>query len=62
MTKSKFPFEHVIKYDTQEIWVTDIGSITAMGLPHLVEKYYPGYRGKIASRENFEKLKNQLVN
>jgi len=33
-----------------------------MGIPAIVEKFYPGYKGKIASRESFEKLKNQLVN
>jgi len=60
--KSKFPFEHIVKYDSKEVWVTDIGCITAMGLPQIVEKYYPGYKGKVASRENFEELKNQLAN
>ena len=60
--KTKFPFEHVIKYDTKEIWITCSSSFTAMALPKLVEKYYPGYTGKIATKEYFEKLKNQLQN
>ena len=59
---SKFPFDHVVKCDTKEIWVTCDSSITAMGLPRLVEKYYPGYSAKIATKEYFEKLKNQLAN
>jgi len=60
--KSKFPLEHVVKYDTKEVWVICNSAITAMGVSAIVEKFYPGYKGKIASRESFEKLKNQLVN
>ena len=60
--KSKFPLDHVVKYDTKEIWVTCSSSITAMGLPKLVEKYYPGYSPKIATKEYFDKLKNQSQN
>ena len=59
--KSKFPFEHVVKYDTKEVWVVCNSSITAMGLPVLVEKYYPGYTAKIASKEYFETLKSKMV-
>ena len=60
--KSKFPFEHVVKYDTQEIWVKCNSSITAMGIPALVKKYYPGYSPKICNEEYLGKLKNQLSN
>jgi len=60
--KQKFPLEHLIKYDTKEVWVICDSATTAMGIPAIVEKFYPGYKGKIASRESFEKLKNQLVN
>jgi len=60
--KQKFPLEHLIKYDTKEVWVICDSAITAMGIPAIVEKFYPGYKGKIASRESFEKLKNQLAN
>lgn len=62
MKKTKFPLEHVVKYDTQEVWVICDSAITAMGIPTMVKQFYPGYTGKIASRENFEKLKNELVN
>jgi hypothetical protein len=60
--KNKFPLEHVLKYDTKEVWVICDSAITAMGVPAIVEKFYPGYKGKIASREYFEKLKNRLDN
>jgi len=37
-------------------------SITAMGIPAIVEKYYPGYKGHCASKEYLETLRNQLAN
>ena len=60
--KNKFPFEHVVKCDTQEVWVKCDSSITAMGIPALVKKYYPGYSAKICNEDYLSKLKNQLVN
>jgi len=60
--KTKFPLEHVVKYDTQEVWVKCDSSITAMGLPTLVNKYYPGYTAKIATEEYLSRLRNQLAN
>jgi hypothetical protein len=60
--KQKFPLEHVVKYDTKEVWIKCNSSTTAMGIPALVKKYYPGYTGHIASEECLEKLKNQLAN
>lgn len=62
MTKSKFPLEHVVKYDTKEVWVRCDSAITAMGIGAMVEKYYPGYKGHIGSKEYIENLKNQLAN
>ncbi len=38
--KTKFPFEHVVKYDTKEVWINCTSSITAMGIPAFVEKYH----------------------
>jgi hypothetical protein len=60
--KSKFPLEHVVKYDTKEVWVVCDSAITAMGIGAMVNAYYPGYEGHICSKEYIEKLKNQLVN
>jgi hypothetical protein len=60
--KQKFPLEHIIKYDTKEVWIKCDSSITAVGIPTLVEKYYPGYTGHIASSNYLEKLRNQLAN
>ena len=60
--KQKFPFDHAVKYDTKEVWIMCNSSITAMGISALVEKYYPGYTGHIATQEYLDQLRNQLVN
>ena len=60
--KSKFPFDHVVKYDTQEVWVKCDSSITAMGIPTLVNRYYPGYKAKIGTDEYLDSLRSQLAN
>ena len=60
--KTKFPFDHVVKCDTKEVWIKCNSSTTAMAIPALVNKFYPGYIGHIASEEYLEELKNQLAN
>jgi hypothetical protein len=60
--KTKFPYEHVLKYDTKEVWVSCDSAITAMSIPTLIKKYYPGYIGRIGSKEYLETLRNQLAN
>jgi hypothetical protein len=60
--KTKFPFDHIVKYSTKEVWVKCDSSITAMALPDLVSKYYPGYNAKIASDEYLTQCRNQLAN
>jgi hypothetical protein len=60
--KQKFPFDHVVKYDTKEVWVSCSSVTTALGIPSLIEKYYPGYKGCIASKEYLKTLRNQLAN
>jgi hypothetical protein len=60
--KTKFPFDHIVKYSTKEVWVKCDSSVTAMGLSALVNKYYPGYAAKIASDEYLAQCRNQLAN
>jgi hypothetical protein len=60
--KQKFPFDHVVKYDTKEVWIICSSVTTTLGIPALVEKYYPGYTGRIATSEYLDQLRNQLVN
>ena len=60
--KYKFPLEHVVNYSTKEVCVICDSAITAMGISAIVKQFYPGYTGKIVSREHLETLKNQLMN
>jgi len=60
--KYKFPLEHVVNYSTKEGCVICDSAITAMGVSAIVKQFYPGYTGKIVSREHLETLKNQLAN
>ena len=59
---NKFPLEHVVKYDTQEVWVKCDSAITAMGLGALRDMFYPGYKVKIGTQEHLDRLRNQLAN
>lgn len=60
--KTKFPFEHVVKYDTKEVWVKCNSVTTTVGLPTLVNRYYPGYEAKIGTVDQLDRLRNQLSN
>lgn len=57
--KTKFPLPHIVKEETKEVWILTDSSITAMGIPALVKQYYPGYIGKVASKDYFARLKNE---
>lgn len=59
--KSNFPYEHVLNYNTQEVWVKCTSFITAMGLKELGEMFYPGYKMKIGTLEYLDQLRNQLM-
>ena len=62
--KTKFPYEHVVDFIQKIVWINwnGNGQIGLYGIPYLVEKYYPSYTAKIASKEYFETLKNKMVN
>jgi hypothetical protein len=60
--KQKFPLPHIVKCDVNEVWIVCNSSITAKGIPALMEKYYPGYAACLCSEDYLEKLKNQLSN
>lgn len=61
--KTKFPYEHVVDCIQKIVWINwnGNGQIGLYGISYLVEKYYPGYTAKIASKEYFETLKNKMV-
>jgi hypothetical protein len=51
---------HLVDEENKTVWIRCSSSITAMGIPAAVNKYYPGYKGSIASEEYFQKLKGTL--
>tara|TARA_R110000868_G_scaffold43748_2_gene146805 strand:- start:2306 stop:2479 length:174 start_codon:yes stop_codon:yes gene_type:complete len=51
---------HLVDEESKTVWVRCSSSVTAMGIPAVVSKYYPGYKGSIASEEYFQKLKETL--
>jgi hypothetical protein len=59
--KTKFPFEHVVKHDTKEVWVKCDSAITAMGIISTIKKFYPGYTPHIASEDYLNEMRNQHV-
>ena len=51
-----FPFPHIVLEDRKEVWIRIDSSITAMGIPALMQQFFPGYKGHIASDDYFKKL------
>ncbi len=56
MRKSELPFPHVVLEEKKEVWIRIDSSVTAMGIPALMQQYFPGYTGHIASDDYFKKL------
>lgn len=63
VVKDNFPYQHCIDEENKIVYIhwNNNGQIGRYGIPHNVNKFYPGYTGKIVSGENFEKLKKELV-
>ena len=54
--KGQPPMRHLIIEEKKEVWF--VGSFAlAMGLKSIMAKYFPGYKGCLASKEHFDKLK-----
>ena len=53
--KDHFPLKHVVLVDKQEVWVVCNSSITAMGVPALMDRFYPGYTACLCSEKYLEK-------
>jgi hypothetical protein len=51
-----------VDHDNKIVYLKCSSAITAMGVPKLVDKYYPGYKGEFVSLEYLETLRNQLAN
>ena len=52
----------VVDHENKMVYIKCSSAITAMGVPQLVEKHYPGYKGEFVSLEYLEKLRDQLAN
>ena len=52
----------VVDHENKLVYLKCSSSITAMGISTLVNKYYPGYKGKLVTLEYLENLKVQLKN
>lgn len=57
MKKTKFPLPHLVNEENQEVWIVCSSAITAMGIPAMTKKFYPGYKPCICSQDYFETLK-----
>jgi hypothetical protein len=53
----KFPLDYVIVEEKKQVWVKCNSSTTAIAIPTLIKKFFPGYTGHIASESYFESLK-----
>jgi hypothetical protein len=52
----------VIDHKNKIVYLKCSSSIAAMGIPSLVKKYYPGYKGELVSLGYLEQLKGQFSN
>ncbi len=58
-SQARFPFEYILNEDTKEVLVRSSGMsfFTAMGLPSLVHRHFPGYKSRLCSKGYFDTLK-----
>ena len=54
---AKCPYDYFIVEEERTAYVNITSAITAMGFPALMRQYFPGYIGKIASKEYIETLR-----
>lgn len=61
-SQARFPYEYILNEDTKEVLVrsSGISFFTAMGLPGLVRRHFPGYKSRLCSKEYFDTLKSAL--
>ena len=58
---NKFPFDHIVNVLNKQVWIRCDSAITAMSICAMVNKYYPGYTGHIASDDYFNTLKQKQL-
>lgn len=58
--KQQFPLKHLLIEEKKEVWIVCNSSITAMGIPLLMKKHFPGYTACLCSEDYLEKLVRQF--
>jgi len=53
---NQFPLRHKVLEEKKEVWIVCNSSITAKGIPALMEKYYPGYTACLCSESYLTSL------
>ena len=53
---SKHDRPHFVNEDTKEVFVTVDSWMGAQAAPHWVQRYYPGYKCKLASADELQKM------
>ena len=53
----KLPY--FIDMENKVVYIHCSSAITAMGIPSFLKKNFPGYEGKLVSKEYLEKLNNK---
>lgn len=52
--------KHIVIEETKEVLVLCTSAISAMGIPQVVKKYYPGYTAKIISEKYYHETVRKL--
>jgi len=51
------PWPHHIDHENKDVYVyVESGFPTTMGVPYVVGRFYPGYSGKLCTKEHLDKL------
>ena len=58
--KDSCPYPYYLDEDEKVVWISVKSHITAMGIPAIASRYFPGYTPKIASLEYLETLREGL--
>jgi len=59
MKKFKFPWDYFVDEEHQEVWVHIPGGYpTTLALPIAIQKYFPGYKGNLCTKNFLTSLRN----
>jgi hypothetical protein len=60
---TRFPYKHCVDCINKIVYIywEGNGQLGRYGVPAMIKKFYPGYKGKLVTEEYLNKLKNQQV-